>query len=121
MPCNLRRSPCRYFPGGCSLTLHEGFYNFTSAISAALGEAFVSLSEDPLLVWLYTSVAIIAFCGGVVFYFFFVRPWDSQEEAMNMLKESAYKGHNLGSEAKTLDEEKEAEGTSGLPEPKTIG
>jgi hypothetical protein len=38
---------------------------------------------------------------------------------MNMLKESAYKGNNLGGEPKTVDEERETEAP--LPEPKTIG
>jgi hypothetical protein len=41
-------------------------------------------------------VAIIAFVTGIAFYFCFTRPWDSREEEMNMLKESQYRGHNLG-------------------------
>ena len=56
----------------------------------------MSLAEDPLLIWNYGSVAILAFFGGIAFYFFFTRPWDAEEERMNLLKESAYKGHNLG-------------------------
>ena len=55
--------------------------------------------------WNYGVVAIIAFCTGVAFYFTFTRPWDRQEEEMNMLQESEYKGHNLGgnSEKKVED------------------
>ena len=34
---------------------------FMNAISSALGEAFVSLSADPLLVWNYGSMAVLAF------------------------------------------------------------
>jgi POT family proton-dependent oligopeptide transporter len=79
-----------------------GFYQFTSAISAALGQAFVSLSEDPLLIWNYGSVAIIAFVGGCFFWYFF-RNWDAQEEHLNLLPESTYKGKI--EEPKTVDEE----------------
>jgi hypothetical protein len=76
-----------------------GFYYFTSAVSAALGQAFTGLSDDPLLVWLYGSVAIIAFCGGCGFWFFF-RSYDKIENELNMLPESAYIGHKdkLGDE-----------------------
>ncbi|KAF2842894.1 MFS peptide transporter [Patellaria atrata CBS 101060] len=81
-----------------------GFYHFTSAISAAIGQAFVSLSEDPLLVWNYGSVAIIAFFGGCGFWYCF-RSWDIQEEKMNLLPESSYRGKNLNANPKTVDEE----------------
>lgn len=63
----------------------------TSAFSAALGQAFVSLSEDPLLVWNYGSVAIIAMAGGIGFYLTF-RKADAEEDEMNNLKESEYIG-----------------------------
>ena len=75
----------------------------------------MALSADPLLVchpldytvlsaqltrltqiWNYASVAIIAFVTGIAFYFCFTRPWDKQEEELNMLQESEYRGHNLG-------------------------
>jgi POT family proton-dependent oligopeptide transporter len=63
----------------------------TSAVSAALGQAFVSLSEDPLLVWNYGSVAVVALIGGIGFYLTF-RKTDREEDAMNNLKESSYIG-----------------------------
>jgi proton-dependent oligopeptide transporter, POT family len=78
------------------------FYYFTSALSAALGQAWVGLSDDPLLVWNYGSVAIIAAVGGAIFWVFF-RKWDKQEEQLNMLPESAY----VGAQDK-FDEEKVA-------------
>jgi len=59
-------------------SLVSGFYQFTSAISAALGQAFVALSEDPLLI--YGSVAIIAFVAGCLFWITF-RKLDKEEEA----------------------------------------
>ncbi|KAL5116317.1 hypothetical protein ACEQ8H_005775 [Pleosporales sp. CAS-2024a] len=63
----------------------------TSAVSSALGQAFVSLSEDPLLVWNYGSVAVVAMCGGIGFYLSF-RKTDRDEDAMNNMKESSYVG-----------------------------
>jgi POT family proton-dependent oligopeptide transporter len=81
-----------------------GFYYFTSAVSAAIGEAFVSLSNDPLLIWNYGSVAIIAFVGGIGFWLAF-RKWDKQEEALNMLPESTYIG-NEPNDTPATDEEK---------------
>lgn len=52
---------------------------FMSAISAALGQAFTPLSDDPLLVWNYTVIACIAMAGGVIFWFCF-RHLDSDED-----------------------------------------
>lgn len=63
----------------------------TSAVSAALGQAFVGLSEDPLLVWNYGSVAVVAMFGGIGFYMTF-RKADKMEDAMNHMKESTYVG-----------------------------
>ena len=41
---------------------------FMNAFSSALAPAFVGLSEDPLLVWNYGVVAILAAVGGVGFW-----------------------------------------------------
>jgi len=57
---------------------------FMSAISAALGEAFNPLSEDPLLIWNYGVFAVIAFISGIGFWFAF-RNLDKNEDALNML------------------------------------
>jgi POT family proton-dependent oligopeptide transporter len=57
---------------------------FMSAISAALGEAFVSLSADPLLVWNYGAMAVISFVGGVCFWFQY-RHLDQDDDRLNML------------------------------------
>jgi POT family proton-dependent oligopeptide transporter len=63
----------------------------TSAVSSALGQAFTGLSEDPLLVWNYGSIAVIAMAGAVGFYLTF-RKADAEEDALNSMKESAYIG-----------------------------
>jgi len=78
---------------------------FMSASSAAIGEAFVcqwqfllihgphltrffccdlALSEDPLLVWNYGTMGIIAGVAGILFWIS-VRRLDAQEDALNNL------------------------------------
>ncbi|KAJ0107432.1 hypothetical protein J7T55_009397 [Diaporthe amygdali] len=61
---------------------------FMNAVSSAIGFALVSLAEDPLLVWNYTVVAILAAIGGSLFYIQF-RKLDQEEDQLNMLP----KGH----------------------------
>lgn len=64
---------------------------FTSAVSSALGQALVGLSEDPLLEWNYGAVAVVAMFGAIGFWFTF-RKADKEEDAMNAIKVSAYIG-----------------------------
>ncbi|KAI0104689.1 POT family protein [Nemania sp. FL0031] len=68
-----------------------GIFWFAQAFSAAIAQAFVPLSTDPLLVWLYTTVAIIAALGGLLFHFVFMK-LDKEEEALNALPDSVFKG-----------------------------
>jgi proton-dependent oligopeptide transporter, POT family len=75
-------------------SLVMSFNLFMSAVSAALGQAFTPLSGDPLLVWNYGAVAIIAFFGGVFFWVFF-RHLDAEEDALNSLERSKFKGKVL--------------------------
>ncbi|KAL0563665.1 hypothetical protein V5O48_018401, partial [Marasmius crinis-equi] len=49
-------------------SLVSSIFLFTLAISSALGEAFVSLSVDPLLVWNYGVVGVIAGVSGILFW-----------------------------------------------------
>ena len=72
-------------------SLVTSYWHFMSAFSNALGQALVSLAEDPLLVWNYAVVAILAFVGGILFWFH-QRPTDKQEDALNMLPDSNYAG-----------------------------
>lgn len=65
-------------------SLVAAFALFMSAISSAIGEAFVPLSADPLLVWNYGSMAAISFCAGVIFWFQY-RKLDAQEDKLNNL------------------------------------
>ncbi|KAL8306462.1 hypothetical protein RB597_003022 [Gaeumannomyces tritici] len=59
---------------------------FTTSLSAALGEAFVPLSADPLLVWNYGVVAVLAAVGGLLFWLNF-KSLDAEEDALNELPE----------------------------------
>lgn len=59
---------------------------FMTAISSALGEAFVSLSADPLLVWNYGAMAVLAFIAGCIFWIQF-RSLDHEEDELNELPE----------------------------------
>ncbi|CAG8978166.1 hypothetical protein HYALB_00011481 [Hymenoscyphus albidus] len=83
---------------------------FSNAISAALGEAFVTLSEDPLLVWNYGSMAVISFIGGILFWLMY-RHLDTAEDHLNMLPA----GHLVVS--KRVDDEAER-GAETIPEVK---
>lgn len=58
---------------------------FTSAISAALGQAFSSISQDPDLVENYGIIAGLCSGAGVVFWLWFYR-LDKQEEDLNNLE-----------------------------------
>ncbi|KAK2698831.1 related to PTR2-Di-and tripeptide permease [Fusarium oxysporum] len=59
---------------------------FMTAFSAALGQALVGLAADPLLVWNYGVVAILAVIAGTCFWFQF-RSLDIHEDDLNALPE----------------------------------
>ena len=59
---------------------------FMTAFSSAIGEAFVSLSADPLLVWNYGTMGVLAGVAGILFWFS-VRKLDAREDELNRLKE----------------------------------
>jgi POT family proton-dependent oligopeptide transporter len=67
-------------------SLVQAFALFMSAISAAIGEGFVTLSADPLLVWNYGTMAVLSFVGGTFFFIQF-RQLDADDDKLNMLPE----------------------------------
>jgi len=81
-------------------SLVAAFALFMTAISAAIGEALVPLCTDPLLVWNYGSVAVIAFVAGCIFWFQY-RSLDRDEDKLNMLPT----GH-IGTRAQLEDVER---------------
>jgi proton-dependent oligopeptide transporter, POT family len=70
-------------------SLVMGICLFMSALSSAIGEAFVSLSTDPLLVWNYGTMAVLAAISGVIFWFQF-RHLDAQDEDLNNIGEGHF-------------------------------
>lgn len=62
-----------------------------NAISSAIAQALVSLSADPLLIWNYGFVAVLAFVGGTLFYITNYS-LDKQEDQLNNLEESKFLG-----------------------------
>ena len=66
---------------------------FVSAISSALSQALVSLADDPLLVWNYGVVAVLAAIGGIAFWLD-NRNIDKEEDKMNMLPDAEFIGRD---------------------------
>ena len=62
-----------------------------NAFSSALGQALLPLAADPLLIWNYATVAILAFIGGVGFWLTW-RSYDKREDELNMLQATQYLG-----------------------------
>lgn len=62
-----------------------------NAFSSALSQALVSLSDDPLLVWNYGVVAVLAAVGGVGFWVS-NRNLDKEEDSLNMMGSAYYSG-----------------------------
>ena len=61
-----------------------------NAVSSALAQALVSLAEDPLLVWNYGLVAVLAAVGGVAFWID-NRKLDMEEDRLNMLPNAEFR------------------------------
>lgn len=62
---------------------------FMNAFSSAIGQAMVSLSEDPLLVWNYAVTAILAFVGCIGFWLTNYK-LDREEDKLNNLPQSHF-------------------------------
>ena len=91
---------------------------FMSAISSALGQAWTPLAGDPNWVWNYGSVAIIAAAGGVGFWLCF-KDLDKEEDKLNSLKKSEYKGSQQPNAGHTAaDKSLEPEPVSEIPSEK---
>jgi hypothetical protein len=67
-------------------SLVMSMFLFTNAVSSAIAQGFTGLSTDPLLVWNYATVGIIAFVVGIGFWISH-RKLDQEEDHLNMLPE----------------------------------
>ena len=65
-----------------------------NAFSAAIGQALLPLADDPLLIWNYAVVAILAALGGVGFWFTW-RNLDAKEDELNMIQATSYVGRGV--------------------------
>jgi len=74
-------------------SLVMSMFLFTNAVSSAIAQAFTPLSNDPLLVWNYASVAIIAFVVGILFWLTH-RNLDTQDDELNMLATGHLESHH---------------------------
>ncbi|KAI5290546.1 hypothetical protein KEM54_001234 [Ascosphaera aggregata] len=81
----------------------QGIALFTMAIASAIGQAFVPLANDPNLIWNYMVTAILAFVGGLGFWFC-NRGVDREEDELNNIAVSEY----VEKKYATPDAEKEA-------------
>jgi POT family proton-dependent oligopeptide transporter len=91
----------------------QAFALFMTAIANAIGEALLSLSTDPLLVWNYAIMAVIAFVAGCLFWITH-RHLDAEEDSLNQLPTGrvARKEEMTGLE---LDDDSIASGSSMNP------
>ena len=65
-------------------SLVSAFALFQTAIANAIGEALVALSTDPLLVWNYGVMGVLAAVGGCLFWLSH-RKLDAEEDMLNQL------------------------------------
>lgn len=86
-------------------SLVTGVFWFTHAFSSAIAQAFVPLATDPLLVWLYVTIAILTFLGWVAFWWTF-RALDKENDALDKLPEGGYLSNSEALAAKTESVEK---------------
>jgi POT family proton-dependent oligopeptide transporter len=73
---------------------------FMNAISSAISQALVSLSEDPLLVWNYGLVAVLAAVAGFLFLID-NRQLDKDEDRLNNLPSATVQEEILAADEKT--------------------
>jgi POT family proton-dependent oligopeptide transporter len=86
-------------------SLVTGMFWFTHAFSSAIAQAFVPLAGDPLLVWLYMSIAILTFLGWVGFAWTF-RTLDRENDELDKLPEGGFQSNAEYAAAKTENVER---------------
>lgn len=85
-------------------SLVQSIYLFMNAISSAIQQGLTALSTDPLLIWNYGFVAVLAFVAGNLFYLTHYS-LDKEEDRLNNLEASAYLGTNPGARDEKIDPE----------------
>ncbi|EAW22638.1 putative MFS peptide transporter [Aspergillus fischeri NRRL 181] len=85
-------------------SLVQSIFLFMNAISSAIQQGLTALSTDPLLIWNYGFVAVLAFVAGNLFYLTHYS-LDKEEDRLNNLEASAYLGTNPGARNEKIDPE----------------
>lgn len=65
-----------------------------NAISSAIQQGLTAISADPLLIWNYGFVSILAFVGGNLFYLTHYK-LDTEEDELNRIQHSSFIGDPL--------------------------
>ncbi|KAF1923903.1 PTR2-domain-containing protein [Didymella exigua CBS 183.55] len=86
-------------------SLVTGVFWFTHAFSSAIAQAFVPLAADPLLVWLYVTIAILTFFGWVAFWWTF-RALDRENDTLDKLPEGDFLSNSEALAAKNASADK---------------
>lgn len=84
-------------------SLVTGVFWFTHAFSSAIAQAFVPLAGDPLLVWLYVTIAILTFFGWLGFWWTF-RSLDKENDALDKLPEGGFKSDSENASTTEMSE-----------------
>jgi proton-dependent oligopeptide transporter, POT family len=61
---------------------------FTSALGSVFDQAFVPLSKNPLFIWIYVIVAVIAGVAAIVFWILY-RHYNNEDDEMNGLDKTS--------------------------------
>ncbi|PWY77400.1 MFS peptide transporter, putative [Aspergillus heteromorphus CBS 117.55] len=85
-------------------SLVQSLYLFMNAISSAIQQGLTALSTDPLLIWNYGFVAVLAFVGGNLFFMCNLK-LDKEEDELNNIEESKYLGRNQTALGEKVDPE----------------
>jgi proton-dependent oligopeptide transporter, POT family len=70
------------------LTIVLSLMLFTSALGSVFDQAFVPLSKNPLFIWIYIIVAIIAAVAAILFWILFGH-YNKEEDEMNSLDKTS--------------------------------
>lgn len=73
----------------------QAVFLLQTAFAAAIGQALNPLANDPLLIWNYMVPAILAFLGGVGFWWAH-HATDAREDELNMVQDTNFLGRKAG-------------------------
>jgi proton-dependent oligopeptide transporter, POT family len=71
--------------GGSLRSVISALFWLTIAVAAAICIALGAVSQDPYLVWMYGSLAVVGFVAGLLFYFCLFpgrKGWAPREEVV---------------------------------------